>query len=258
MLTFIRARFLRPRCATLLAMATVVLAICGCGGSTSNNPTPQITGLIPPEITAGSQPFTLFVSGTQFVSTTTVQWNGMDVPTAFDAASGELLATVPAADVQTAGVAQVTVTSPAPGGGRSLAAAFTINPAGSNAPAITSLSPSSAPLSSPAITLTVNGTNFAQSDYVTWNGGIRTTTFVSSTQLTAGILASDLTVQQVASVAVHTSQLSVASPSVGFQVGNSTSGNVKFPQLVSATQQGTAADGQSSSPAISADGRYIA
>lgn len=252
------ARFLHPRRVALLAAGMAFLAICGCGGGATNNPTPQITGLIPPEITAGSQPFTLFVSGTQFISTTTVQWNGADLPTAFDAASGQLVATVPAADVQTSGVAQVTVTSPLPGGGRSLAVAFTINPAGNNGPTITSLSPSSAPLNSPAFTLTVNGTNFAQSDYVTWNGGIRTTTFVSSTQLTAAILASDLAVQQVASVAVHTSQLGIASPSVGFQVGNSTSGNVKFPQLVSATQRGSAANGQSSAPAISDDGRYVA
>ncbi|HEX5425060.1 MAG TPA: IPT/TIG domain-containing protein [Candidatus Acidoferrales bacterium] len=253
-----RMCFLRPNSAALLAIATVFLAICGCGGSTTNNPTPQITGLIPPEMTAGSQSFTLFVSGTQFISTTTVQWNGTDVPTAFNTASGELLAAVPAADVQTAGIAQVTVTSPAPGGGRSLAVAFTINSAGTNGPTITSLSPSSAALNGAAFTLTVNGTNFAQSDYVTWNGGIRTTAFVSSTQLTANILASDLTVDEVASVAVHTSQLGVASPSAGFQVGNSSSGNVKFPQLVSVPRHGSSADGQSSSPAISDNGRYVA
>lgn len=247
----------RRRYTALLTMAFAFLAICGCG-STTYNATPQISGLIPPEVTAGSQSFTLFVSGTQFISTTTVQWNGAAIPTIYDTASGQLLATVSAADVQTAGVAQVTVTSPAPGGGRSLAAAFTIDPAANNGPTITSLSPSSAALNGSAFTLTVNGTNFVQGDYVTWNGGLRATTVTSSTQLTADILASDLVLQQVASVAVHTTQVSVASPSVGFQVGSSTSGNVRFPQLVSKAGNSATANGESSSPALSNDGRYVA
>ncbi len=258
MLTRVSTRMRLPSVA-LIAMGAVLLAICGCGGGTTTfNATPQISGLIPPEITAGSEQFTLFVSGSQFISTTTVQWNGADVPTVYDTASGELLATISAADVQSAGVAQVTVTSPAPGGGRSFAIAFTINPAAKNGPTITSLSPASAALNGAAFTLTVNGTNFVPGDYVTWNSGLRTTTFVSSTQLTANIFASDLTVQQVANVAVHTSQLGVASPSVGFQVGSSTSGNVRFPQLVSRAEDSSTGNGPSLSPAISADGRYVA
>lgn len=246
----------------LVVLGTVLLAVCGCGGSAAtNNPTPQITGLIPSEITAGSQSFTLFVSGTQFISTTTVQWNGADVPTSFDQVSGELLATIPAANVQAPGVAQLTVTSPAPGGGRSFAAAFTINPAQNGGPTITSLSPSSAAVNSKAFTLTVTGTNFSCSDYVTWNGGVRTPpagATCSSTQLTAQIFATDLTLAQTASVSVHTSQLGVASPSASFQVGSAKSAAARFPQLVSTTPRKAAADGQSSSPAISADGRYVA
>ncbi|HTU33665.1 MAG TPA: hypothetical protein VMF66_07670 [Candidatus Acidoferrum sp.] len=258
MLTCTSTGIVRARYAALVAAALALLAVFGCGGGITYNATPQITGLVPPEVTADSQAFTLFVSGSQFISTTTVEWNGAEIPTVYDTASGQLLASVSAADVQTAGVAQVTVTSPAPGGGRSLAVAFTIDPGQNNGPAITSLSPTSAPLNAGALTLTVNGTNFVQGDYVTWNSGTRTTTFVSSTQLTADILATDLTVQQVASVAVHTSQVSVASPSVGFQVGSSTSGNVKFPQLVSKAENNAVADGESSSPAISDDGRYVA
>jgi Tol biopolymer transport system component len=243
----------------LLALGAFVLALCGCGGNGPiYNPTPQISGMTPPEITAGSQSFTMFVSGTQFVSTTTVQWNGADLPTSYNQQSGELLTVVPAADVQSAGVAQVTVTSPAPGGGRSLAVAFTINSANNGGPTITSLSPGSAGLNGAAFTLTVNGTNFASGDYVTWDSGLRTTTFGSATQLTAQILATDLTQAQVASVAVHTSQLGVASPSVSFQVGSSKSGNVKFPQIISASAAGGPANGLSSSPSVNADGRYVA
>jgi Tol biopolymer transport system component len=254
---------MRLRWAAGLALASALLVLWGCGSSNSAfNPTPQISGLSPSEITAGSQSFTLFVSGTQFISTSVVQWNGSDRPTTYNSASTQLAATISAADVQNAGIAQVTVTSPAPGGGRSLATSFTINPAQSGGPTITSLSPSSAALNAAAFTLTVNGTNFVPGDYVTWNGGLRVTcpmgSTCSSTQLAAQILASDLTQQIVASVAVHTSQLGVASPSVSFAVGNAPTGSVRFPQLISVSRRGGAADGQSSSPAISADGRYVA
>lgn len=248
--------------ASALIVLATLLALCGCGGNgVTNNPTPQITGLIPSEITAGSQSFTLFVSGSQIISTTTVQWNGADVPTTFNQSSGQLLATIPAADVQAPGTAQVTVTSPAPGGGRSFAVAFTVNPAQTGGPTITSISPSSAAVNSQAFTLTVTGTNFTCSDYVTWNGGVRTPpagSTCSSTQLTAQILATDLTTAQVASVAVHTSQLGVASPSASFQVESSKSASAIFPQVVSAAAGRATADGQSSSPAISVDGRYVA
>jgi trimeric autotransporter adhesin len=247
------------RWAAPVALATALFWFSGCGSSTPTpNPTPQITGLFPSEITAGSQAFTLFVSGTQFISTSTAQWNGSDRPTVYNAASTQLAVSITAADVQNAGLGEVTVTSPAPGGGTSLAVSFTINPAHSGGPTITSLSPSSAGLNGPAFTLTVNGSNFTSGDYVTWNGGLRDTTFVNSTQVTAQILASDLTENITASVAVHTSQLGTASPSASFQVGNAPNSNAKFPQVISTSALGGAADGFSSSPAMSADGRYIA
>ena len=61
-----------------------------------------------------------------------------------------------------------------------------------SAPTLTSLTPSSATAGGPAFTLTANGTNFATGATVLWNGAARTTTFVSSTQLTASIPASDI------------------------------------------------------------------
>lgn len=255
---------MRLRWAARLAVAGALCLVSGCGSSTpALNPTPQITGLFPSEITAGSQAFTLFVSGTQFLSTSTAQWNGSNRPTVFNQASTQLAVSITAADVQNAGLGEVTVTSPAPGGGTSLAVSFLINPAHSDGPTITSLSPSNAALNGPAFTLTVNGTNFSPSDYVTWNGGLRETcpppnSACNSTQLTAQILASDLTQQMTAGVAVHTSQLGIASPSVSFQVGNAPSSNARFPQIISINAQGGAADGLSSSPAASADGRYVA
>ncbi|MFQ3681079.1 IPT/TIG domain-containing protein, partial [Roseiflexus sp.] len=74
-------------------------------------------------------------------------------------------------------------------------------------PAITSLSPSSAIAGSSDVTLTVNGSGFidgAGSDrsIVYWNGSPRATTFISSTQLTATIPASDIATAGTANVTV--------------------------------------------------------
>ena len=60
-------------------------------------------------------------------------------------------------------------------------------------PTTTSISPTSRTLGGDAFTLLVNGTNFVSSSVVRFAGSDRTTTFVTSTQLTAAIPASDLT-----------------------------------------------------------------
>ena len=71
------------------------------------------------------------------------------------------------------------------------------------APTLTgSLSPPSAVAGGPAFTLTVNGSNFVSNSVVLWNGTTRTTTFVNG-QLTAQILASDITTAGTASVTVQ-------------------------------------------------------
>jgi thermitase len=69
-------------------------------------------------------------------------------------------------------------------------------------PAATSLSPSSRPAGSGAFTLTVNGTGFTSGASVVWNGSPRATTFVSSTQVTAAIPATDLAAAGSARVSV--------------------------------------------------------
>ena len=55
---------------------------------------------------------------------------------------------------------------------------------------------------SPGFTLTVNGTGFVSNSQVSWNGNSRTTAYVSSSQLTATIPASDLAKASTASVTV--------------------------------------------------------
>jgi hypothetical protein len=58
-------------------------------------------------------------------------------------------------------------------------------------PTIVSLSPSFATAGAAAQTLTINGTNFLSSSTVTYNGAAHTATFVSSTQLTISLSATD-------------------------------------------------------------------
>jgi len=67
---------------------------------------------------------------------------------------------------------------------------------------ITSLNPSTAAAGGPTFTLTVNGTNFSSGATVQWNGTALTTSFVSSTQLTATVPASLIASAGTAVVAV--------------------------------------------------------
>lgn len=93
-----------------------------------------------------------------------------------------------------------------------------------SSPTTTSLSPSSANVGDPGFTLTVNGTNFTNNNStVTWNGAIRTTTFVSATQLTALIPATDLTAAAVVPVGVTTTGAATVSNTQNFTV-NASSG----------------------------------
>jgi hypothetical protein len=177
------------------------------GGGTSNtaiftiqasNPAPTISSISPATAVAGSDNFTLTITGTNFVNGAVVRWNGSDRTTTF-VSSTRLEAAIPASDIATAGTANVTVFNPAPGGGESGAVTFTIN---NPAPTISSISPATAVAGSGNFTLTITGTNFVNGSVVRWNGSDRTTTFVSSTQLTAAIPASDVATAGTANVTV--------------------------------------------------------
>ena len=74
---------------------------------------------------------------------------------------------------------------------------------GATPPALATLSPSSTAAGGPAFTLTATGTNFIPGATLLWNGAVRPTTFVSSTQLTASIAAADVATAGFASVTVR-------------------------------------------------------
>lgn len=89
------------------------------------NPAPTITALDPSSAFAGSDALTLKVTGTNFVQSSVVRWNGSDRQTTYVSAT-ELRAEITAADLAEPGTAQVTVFNPAPGGGTSNAQPFAI------------------------------------------------------------------------------------------------------------------------------------
>jgi hypothetical protein len=102
----------------------------GGGSSTAvnfvvDNPAPTLTSISPSSATHGGPAFTLTATGTGYVASSAIEWNGAKLTTKY-VSSTTLTATVPAADIATAGTASVTVVNPAPGGGTSASKTFTI------------------------------------------------------------------------------------------------------------------------------------
>ena len=158
---------------------------------------PTLTSISPNSATAGGPSFTLTATGTNFTSASTVNWNGTALATTFVSAT-LLTATVPAADIATAGTANITVSTS--GVGTSGALTFTIN--NNPPPILNTISPSTITAGSPAFTLTATGNSFISSSVIKWNGAALATTFVSSTSLTATVPATNIATAGTASVTV--------------------------------------------------------
>ena len=153
--------------------------------------TPAVASVSPSTVTVGGPAFTLTVSGSNFVTASAVQWNGVNQPTTY-VDNAHLTAAIPASAItaSNAGNLPITVATPAPGGGSSNSMPLLVE---YPLPSITSLSPNAIPVGNTTFTLTVVGNNFFSGATVYLNSISRVTQFVSSTQLTASILASDVT-----------------------------------------------------------------
>jgi hypothetical protein len=201
-------------------LCSVIGAGCGggsyAGGGPSPNPVPALSEVTPNSATTGSVALTVTASGSGFIPSSVIEWNGAALATTY-VSSTSLTAQIPASDLSAAGTANVAVQNPAPGGGMSSVVSFTIATPPNPTPTITSISPSSGNVGGGAFTLTVTGTQFLATSEVLWNGIKAPTTYVSSTSLTAQIPTSDLSSVGTASVAVQ-------SPTPG----GGTSGNLTF------------------------------
>jgi uncharacterized protein (TIGR03437 family) len=187
----------------------------GGGGGLSNtlglaigqpaNPVPVLATLAPSQAAQGSGALALTLTGTNFLASTIVRWQGLERVTTFVNAT-QLTAQLTANDLATAGTFNVTVLNPAPGGGGSNALPFTVVAPPNPMPALASINPTRVTVGGAAFTLTVTGTNFINASTIRWNGADRATTFISATQLSAQIPASDIatlgTQQGVIAIAV--------------------------------------------------------
>lgn len=101
----------------------------GCGGGSSSpppqNPVPSVATVSPNTATRGGSAFTLTVNGSNFLATSSVQWNGNARTTSFVSPT-QLTAQISADDISAAGTDDITVLNPAPGGGTSGAVPFNI------------------------------------------------------------------------------------------------------------------------------------
>mgnify|MGYP000935950390 CR=1 FL=1 len=164
---------------------TNVLALSVGGAS---NPAPTISLLTPSTATAGGAQFTLTVTGTNFVAASVVNWNGVALSTTF-VGSTSLTAVVPAVNIASPTSANITVSTPAPGGGTSSALPFTVSAAPNPVPTVSALSPNTIGAGAAQFSMTVTGTNFVSGSIVRWDGADLSTTFNSSTSLTATVPA---------------------------------------------------------------------
>jgi hypothetical protein len=197
-----------PRWIFLLIVSFFAVLVWGCGGGgttvppPTQNPAPTISSISPDTAPAESGDLTITATGTGFVSSSAVQWNGAALVTAY-ISSTSLTAKIPASDLVATGTATVAVENPTPGGGTSTTVNFTISPPPNPVPTLSGLSPNSANAGSAAVTVTATGTGFISGSTVQWNGTALATTYVSSTSLTAQIPGTDLAATGSAKVAVE-------------------------------------------------------
>lgn len=155
--------------------------------------TPVITSVNPTHLTISSSPGSIQLLGTGFTTKSVVQWNGTPLTTTYTLSGSNVIylyGAVPASLLTAATTASVTVVSPTATPSTSNAVSVSVtNPP---APAITSVSPNSASLAT-ATPITIYGTGFTSSSVISYNGAALTSTYTSSTSLTATIPASALT-----------------------------------------------------------------
>jgi hypothetical protein len=110
----------------MISVLLLALLVSGCGYSKPMNSTPTtqpgivptIAQIVPSSASAGGPAFMLTVNGGSFNANAVVNWNGTAQTTSHPAMN-QLTVAIPAADIATAGMAQVSVTNPGsstPGG----------------------------------------------------------------------------------------------------------------------------------------------
>ncbi|SHI68178.1 hypothetical protein SAMN02745146_1374 [Hymenobacter daecheongensis DSM 21074] len=150
------------------------------------NPVPTISSLSPPSVPAGSGAFTLVITGTGFLPSSTVTFNNFPLSITYISPT-QISVNLPPGAVP--GFYPVVVTNPAPGGGSSAPFDFIVPAA--PIPTITSFTPASAVAGT---LVTVTGTNFINVFDVLLNGQpVGAFNVISPTQLTFVVSTSSST-----------------------------------------------------------------
>ncbi|HEV2176230.1 MAG TPA: choice-of-anchor D domain-containing protein [Terriglobia bacterium] len=100
-----------PRGLTLALAVALAGLLAAAPAAWATNPVPLISQLSPPSAAPGGAEFTLIVDGAGFQADSVVEWNGTELFTIINS-SDELMATVPASLIATAGTAAVTAVNP--------------------------------------------------------------------------------------------------------------------------------------------------
>lgn len=234
---------------TSLLFLTALFLLSGCGdiGSPGNsgggvgnggvggqpNLIPTVAALDPASVAAAGPDFYLSVYGTGFTSSSVVRWNGSDLTTTL-VSSSQVFALVGAGNRSSSGTFPIAVFNPAPGGGLSNASSVLVGPVPATPQGVGVLQlVSAAPDGTPG-----NGASYTP-PALSANG--RYVAFQSdSTNLVAGP-ASGFT------------EIYIRDTCLGAQVGCTPSTT-----RVSVANDGSLPNGNSRSPAISANGRYVA
>ena len=149
---------------------------------------PPITiSISPPSVSlffGGTQSFTAPVMGT---TNTAVSWSILEGSAGGAITSGGLY-TAPAI----ASTYHVIATSQADSAATATATVTVTSPANNPVPTISALAPSSVQVGAPSQTLTINGTGYLATSTVIFDGIARATNYVSPTQLTVSLTATDL------------------------------------------------------------------
>jgi hypothetical protein len=166
-----------------------------------NFPKPVLKSMSPTTIQAGNPVFTLTVVGNQFSPGSAVEWNGAALVSIFVDVH-HLTAQIPAVLVQSPGSSTVSVFTSSPGGGTSTTLTFTITPAPSNVPHISSVSPSTILAGTGNGSVMLSGTNFVSQSIVTVNNTNRTSTFINSTAIEVSLNVDDISTAGTLQLAV--------------------------------------------------------
>jgi hypothetical protein len=175
----------------------------GTGGPLTLNlvwPAPDLFASTPSVLTAGSPATPISLYGDRFTTASEARLDGIPLLTTF-VSETELLAILPETLILAAGAPNLTVFSPAPGGGESAALGLNLS-----APFIASITPASfLPLSptDPSVALTVSGADFLPTSILYANGEPLPTTYVDGNTLTADLPATVPQTQRLGAIVMN-------------------------------------------------------